>query len=232
LLRPGIVSACLSGRKEAHLAGFGSDPGPLPDHDDSTPAPPRSNKRRGGLEGMMGQFSAVVLLHLRRLDGFLRRHGLRSTAHTYVRPHRSLQISSINSPGILSSILRLERESLAFFDAAHLQKLVRKGRWDAAWRYVRRFSPLFPEEGGEGPSHHYTAFVRTLGHHAMLDYLACRGDEAAKSLYPRPPMTPSVTSSLRCPSRLTSTAPWHHHKPGKLKPWPCPPPIPSLMPLD
>ncbi|KAK3159771.1 hypothetical protein QOZ80_1BG0050890 [Eleusine coracana subsp. coracana] len=115
---------------------------------------------------MMGQSSAVVLLHLRRLDSFLRRHRLHSTAHT------------------------LERESLVFFDAAHLQNLVRKGRWDAAWRYVHRFSLLFSEEGGEGPSQHYTAFLRTLEHHAMLHYLACRGDEGgrdAKSLYSRVP---------------------------------------------
>ncbi|TVU44118.1 hypothetical protein EJB05_03551 [Eragrostis curvula] len=115
----------------------------------------------------MGQSSAVSLLHLRRLDRFLRSQGLHSTAHT------------------------LEKESLVYFDAAYLRKLVRGGRWDAAWRYVHRFSPLFPDEGGEeGPSRRYTAFLHTLEHHAMLHYLACRGDDggrAAKSLYGRPP---------------------------------------------
>jgi hypothetical protein len=32
-----------------------------------------------------------------------------------------------------------------------------------------------------------SAFLRTLRRHAMLDYLACRGDEATKSPYPLPP---------------------------------------------
>jgi hypothetical protein len=33
----------------------------------------------------MGPSSAVLLLHLRRLDRFLKRQGLHRTAHTYVR---------------------------------------------------------------------------------------------------------------------------------------------------
>ncbi|RLN09252.1 hypothetical protein C2845_PM11G27830 [Panicum miliaceum] len=108
------------------------------------------------------QSSAVVLLHLRRLDRFLKSQGLHSTANT------------------------LERDSLAYFDAAHLQKLVKGGQWDDAWRYVRPFSPLWDPPEGEGTRQQYTDFLHCLEHNSMLDYLACRGEEggrAARSLF-------------------------------------------------
>ncbi|CAL4958312.1 unnamed protein product [Urochloa decumbens] len=100
------------------------------------------------------QSSPVLLLHLRRLNRFLKRQGLHSAART------------------------LERESLVYFDAAHLQRLVRSGRWEAAGTYLRRFSPLW--EGEDGTSQHYTSFLHTVQHHAMLHYLACRGEEGGR----------------------------------------------------
>lgn len=111
---------------------------------------------------MRPQSSAVVLLHLRRLDRFLKRQGLHSTAYT------------------------LERNSLAYFDTAHLQKLVKDGEWDDAWRYVRPFSPLWEPPEGEGTSQQYTDFLHSLEHNSMLEYVACRGEEggrAARSLF-------------------------------------------------
>ncbi|CAO2204573.1 unnamed protein product [Urochloa humidicola] len=101
------------------------------------------------------QSSPVLLLRLRRLNRFLNRQGLHSAART------------------------LERESLVYFDAAHLQRLVRGGRWEAAGSYLRRFSPLWEGEGGT--SQHYTASLHTLQHHAMLHYLACRGEEGGRA---------------------------------------------------
>ncbi|KAK3139160.1 hypothetical protein QOZ80_5AG0378760 [Eleusine coracana subsp. coracana] len=112
----------------------------------------------------MGPPSAVLLLHLRRLDRFLKRQGFHRTAHT------------------------LERESLVHFDAAHLQNLVREGRWSAAWRYLGSFSPLW-EPKGEGTNLQYTALMHSFGHYSTLAFLACRGDEggrAARCHYPRP----------------------------------------------
>jgi hypothetical protein len=81
------------------------------------------------------------------------------------------------------SLFRLEGESLVYFDAAHLQKLVRDGRWEAAGRYMRRFSQLWESEVA---GQHFTAFRHTLENNAMLHYLACRGDDggrAASSLF-------------------------------------------------
>ncbi|KAL6630670.1 hypothetical protein ACP70R_028521 [Stipagrostis hirtigluma subsp. patula] len=102
--------------------------------------------------GDMGPSSAVLLLHLRRLDRFLKRQGLHRAART------------------------LERESLAHFDAAHLQKLVREGRWSAASRYLDRFSPLWEPEG-KGTNQQYTALMHSLGEHSLLAFLARRGEE-------------------------------------------------------
>ncbi|PUZ42643.1 hypothetical protein GQ55_9G598900 [Panicum hallii var. hallii] len=112
----------------------------------------------------MGQPSAVALLHLRRLDRFLKHRGLHRTADT------------------------LERESLVHFDAAHLQKLVKDGRWSAAWYYLRRFSPLWEPEG-EGTNQQYTSLLHSLSDDSMLAFLACRGDEggrAASLMFPGP----------------------------------------------
>ncbi|CAN6313917.1 unnamed protein product [Urochloa humidicola] len=112
----------------------------------------------------MEQPSAVALLHLRRLDRFLKHQGLHRTADT------------------------LERESLVHFDAAHLQKLVKDGRWSAAWYYLRRFSPLWEPEG-EGTNQQYTSLLHSLSDDSMLAFLACRGDEggrAASSMFPGP----------------------------------------------
>ncbi|XP_021310696.1 uncharacterized protein LOC110433267 [Sorghum bicolor] len=116
----------------------------------------RGSRRRRQPGGMS---SPVVLLHLRRLDRFLKHQGLHSTAHT------------------------LERESMVYLDAAHLQKLVKGGQWEAAGTYVEGFSPLWE---GEGTAQKYTSFMHNMEHHAMLAYLACRGEEggrAASSLY-------------------------------------------------
>ncbi|RLN39922.1 hypothetical protein C2845_PM01G04180 [Panicum miliaceum] len=112
----------------------------------------------------MGQPSAVALLHLRRLDRFLKHQGLHRTADT------------------------LERESLVHFDAAHLQKLVKGGRWGAGWYYLRRFSPLWEPEG-EGTNQQYTSLLHSLSDDSMLAFLACRGDEggrAASLMFPGP----------------------------------------------
>ncbi|CAO2193736.1 unnamed protein product [Urochloa humidicola] len=100
------------------------------------------------------QSSLALLLHLRRLDRFLKRQGLHSAART------------------------LERESLVYFDAAHLQRLVRGGRWEAAGTYLRRFSPLW--EGEDGTSQHYTSLLHTVQNHAMLHFLACRGEDGGR----------------------------------------------------
>nr|CAB3472044.1 unnamed protein product [Digitaria exilis] len=89
------------------------------------------------------------------------REGLHSTAHTYVH----LPIS-------------LERNSLVYFDAAHLRKLVKDGRWEDAGDYMDRFEPLWE---GEGTSQRHAAFMHILQHHAMLDYLACRGDDGGRT---------------------------------------------------
>ncbi|CAO2185731.1 unnamed protein product [Urochloa humidicola] len=105
------------------------------------------------------QSSLALLLHLRRLDRFLKRQGLHSAART-------------------CGVFRLERESLVYFDAAHLQRLVRGGRWEAAGTYLRRFSPLWDGEGGA--SQHYTSLLHTVQHHAMLHFLACRGEDGGR----------------------------------------------------
>jgi len=65
----------------------------------------------------------------------------------------------------LDGFFRLERESMVYFDAAHLQKLVKDGRWDAAGTYLKGFSPLWE---GEGSSQHYTSVLHNMLHHAML----------------------------------------------------------------
>jgi len=78
---------------------------------------------------------------------------------------------------------RLEKESMVYFDTAHLQKLVKDGRWEAAGTYLKGFSPLWE---GEGATQHYTSFLHNMQHHAMLAFLACRGEEggrAASSLF-------------------------------------------------
>lgn len=88
----------------------------------------------------------------------------------------------------LDGIFRLERESLVHFDAAHLQNLVKEGRWRAACRYLGSFSPLW-EPKGEGTNQQYTALMHSLSHHSMLAFLACRGEEggnAARCYYPSP----------------------------------------------
>nr|CAB3450883.1 unnamed protein product [Digitaria exilis] len=105
---------------------------------------------------MRPQSSPVFLLHLRRLDRFLRHQGLHSTAYM------------------------LEKDSLAYFDVAHLQKVVKDGQWDAAWRYVRSFSPLWEPTEGESTNQQYTDFVHSLEHNSMLHYLACRGEEGGR----------------------------------------------------
>ncbi|CAL4977956.1 unnamed protein product [Urochloa decumbens] len=102
------------------------------------------------------QSSPVLLLHLRRLDRFLKRQGLHSAARTW----------------------RGSLYSLVYFDAAHLQRLVRSGRWEAAGTYLRRFSPLW--EGEDGTNQQYTSFLHTVQHHAMLHYLACRSEEGGR----------------------------------------------------
>ncbi|KAF8663062.1 hypothetical protein HU200_055656 [Digitaria exilis] len=73
---------------------------------------------------------------------------------------------------------RLERNSLVYFDAAHLRKLVKDGRWEDAGDYMDRFEPLWE---GEGTSQRHAAFMHILQHHAMLDYLACRGDDGGRT---------------------------------------------------
>ena len=77
---------------------------------------------------------------------------------------------------------RLEKESMVYFDTAHLQKLVKDGRWEAAGTYLKGFSPLWE---GEGTTQHYTS-LHNMQHHTMLAFLACRGEEgghAASSLF-------------------------------------------------
>ena len=72
---------------------------------------------------------------------------------------------------------------MVYFDAAHLQKLVKDGQWDAAGTYLKGFSPLWE---GEASSQHYTSVLHNMLHHAMLAFLACRGEEggrAASSLF-------------------------------------------------
>ncbi|TVU00412.1 hypothetical protein EJB05_54180 [Eragrostis curvula] len=129
----------------------------------------------------MGPSSAVLLLHLRRLDRFLKRQGLHRAAHA------------------------LERESLVHFDAAHLQKLVKEGRWSAAWRYLGRFSPLWEPEG-EGTNQQYTALMHSLSEHSLLAFLACRGEEgghAARTYF-------SCPSHVAYPSDEAFRAKFHH----------------------
>lgn len=75
---------------------------------------------------------------------------------------------------------RLEKDSLAYFDAAHLQELVKDGEWDAAWRYVRPFSSLWEPPEGESTNQQYTDFMHSLKHNSMLHYLACRGEEGGR----------------------------------------------------
>ena len=72
---------------------------------------------------------------------------------------------------------------MVYFDAAHLQKLVKDGRWEAAGTYLKGFSPLWE---GKGATQHYTSFLHNMQHHTMLAFLACRGEEggrAASSLF-------------------------------------------------
>jgi len=72
---------------------------------------------------------------------------------------------------------------MVYFDAAHLQKLVKDGQWEAAGTYLKGFSPLWE---GEGTTQHYTSFLHNVQHRAMLAFLACRGEEggrAASSLF-------------------------------------------------
>lgn len=64
------------------------------------------------------------------------------------------------------------------FDAAHVRKLVKGGRWEDAGDYMDRFAPLWE---GEGTSQCHATFMHTLRHHAMLDYLACRGDDGGRT---------------------------------------------------
>ncbi|KAF8704943.1 hypothetical protein HU200_031187 [Digitaria exilis] len=44
--------------------------------------------------------------------------------------------------------------------------------------YMDRFAPLWD---GEGTSQRHAAFMHILQHHAMLDYLACRGDDGGRT---------------------------------------------------
>ena len=72
---------------------------------------------------------------------------------------------------------------MVYFDAAHLQKLVKDGQWEAAGTYLKGFSPLWE---GKGTTQHYTSFLHNVQHRAMLAFLACRGEEggrAASSLF-------------------------------------------------
>jgi hypothetical protein len=75
---------------------------------------------------------------------------------------------------------RLERESLVHFNSAHLQNLMREGRWSAAGSYLGRFSPLW-EPDGEGTNQQYTALMHTLGNHSLLAFFACRGEEGGRA---------------------------------------------------
>lgn len=132
---------------------------PNPNHHEHEREQGESKDRCRQSGGMNSQSSPVVLLHLRRLDRFFKRQGLHSIAHT------------------------LERESMVYFDAAHLQKLVKDGQWEAAGTYLKGFSPLWE---GEGTTQHYTSFLHNVQHRAMLAFLACRGEEggrAASSLF-------------------------------------------------
>ncbi|KAL6637398.1 hypothetical protein ACP70R_024970 [Stipagrostis hirtigluma subsp. patula] len=122
----------------------------------------------------MAQPSAVVLLHLRRLDRFLKRQGLHRTAHV------------------------LERESLVCFDAAYLQRMVRRGRWGAAWHYLRRFSPLWEAEG-EAANYKYTQLLHSLSDHSMLAFLACRGEEGGRAAWSLPSLSPHDPLRERLP---------------------------------
>jgi hypothetical protein len=93
-----------------------------------------------------------------------------------------------NTLTFIDGIFRLERESLVHFDAARLQKLVKDGRWSAAWYYLRRFSALWEPEG-KGTNQHYTSLMDSLSDDSMLAFLACRGEEggrAASSMFPGP----------------------------------------------
>ncbi|XP_037437754.1 uncharacterized protein LOC119305294 isoform X1 [Triticum dicoccoides] len=101
-----------------------------------------------------GQCPAEVVLHLRRLDALLKDHGLDHTAHT------------------------LEMEAGLFFEAAHLEQLVRQGLWASAHRYLRRFSALWD---GDGAATQYATLLSSLSHHSILAWLACRGDEGGRA---------------------------------------------------
>ncbi|XP_024318565.1 uncharacterized protein LOC104584790 [Brachypodium distachyon] len=102
-----------------------------------------------------GQCPAEYLLHLRRLDAFLKHHGLLQTAYT------------------------LEMESRVLFEPTRLQMLVTQGKWSEADRYLRCFSALWKDDG-DGAAQ-YTALQGSLNFNAVLAWLACRGEEGGRA---------------------------------------------------
>jgi hypothetical protein len=97
------------------LSGFNNDEEGGLHYWASSPRTRRVDKEEGGREGQsrkfaetptvsgdgMGQPSAVALLHLRRLDRFLKHHGLHRTADTYVRPLPFARKSFVSSVHLL-----------------------------------------------------------------------------------------------------------------------------------
>lgn len=92
---------------------------------------------------------------LRRLDAFLKHHGLLHTAYT------------------------LEMESRVLFEPTRLQVLVTQGKWSEADRYLRCFSALWKDDG-DGAAQ-YTALQGSLNFNAVLAWLACRGEEGGRA---------------------------------------------------
>ncbi|KAL6597516.1 hypothetical protein ACP70R_046956 [Stipagrostis hirtigluma subsp. patula] len=103
-----------------------------------------------------GDGSATMAgLRLRRIISFLRHHRLHDTAHA------------------------LERQTGAFFDAAHVRWLLRGGSWAAASSYVLGFVTV-----GDCSREADMLIVRILTLRVMADFAAGRAD-AVEALFQR-----------------------------------------------